>query len=82
VLLSLKTQTEGISAKQTCKYAACKSIDMTSYIRAHGIILHQGVHNELAKLEEPVPETNKVADFLKGIYDSFLKLANNSARLT
>jgi len=29
--------------------------------------IHQEAHNELLDLEEPVPETKKVKDFLKGI---------------
>ena len=29
--------------------------------------IHQEAHNELLDLEEPVPETKKVTDFLKGI---------------
>jgi hypothetical protein len=36
------------------------------------VSVHQEAHNELLDLEEPVPETKKVTDFLKGIQDPVL----------
>jgi hypothetical protein len=36
--------------------------------------MHQEAHNTLADLDEPVPETKKVTDFLAGITD--VRLSN------
>ena len=78
-VLALKTQAEGTSAKLTRKQAAYASIASSAY---HGprkgfsfanyVTLHQTAHNELLDLEEPVSESKKVTDFLKGIRDSAL----------
>lgn len=78
-VLALKTQAEGTSAKLTRKQAAYASIASSAY---HGprkgfsfanyVTLHQTAHNELLDLDEPVSESKKVTDFLKGIRDSAL----------
>ena len=39
--------------------------------------LHQAAHNELLDLDEPVAETKKVSDFLKGIRDPTLITAKS-----
>jgi hypothetical protein len=83
-VLALKTQAEGTSAKITRKQAAYASITSSAY---HGprkgfsfanyVTLHQAAHNELLDLDEPVAETKKVSDFLKGIRDPNLTIAKN-----
>jgi hypothetical protein len=75
-VLALRTQAEGTSAKITRKAAAYASIASSSYSGprkgftfASYVNLHQAAHNELLDLDEPVSETKKVTDFLKGIRD-------------
>ena len=41
------------------------------------VTLHQAAHNELLDLDEPVAETKKVSDFLKGIRDPTLVTAKS-----
>ena len=49
-------------------------------------MLHQAAHNKLLDLDEPVAESKKVSNFLKGIHDPTLIMAKsvilgNSAKL-
>jgi hypothetical protein len=69
-------QAEGTSAKISCKAAAYASIASSSYNGpckgfsfSSYIMLHQAAHNKLLDLAEPVSETKKVTNFLKGIRD-------------
>jgi hypothetical protein len=69
-------QAEGMSAKISHKAAAYASITSSSYngpwkgfTFSSYVTLHQAAHNELLDLDEPVSETKKVTDFLKGIRD-------------
>jgi hypothetical protein len=78
-LLALKMQAEGTSAKISRKAAAYASIASSSYNGPRKgfsfssyVTLHQAAHNELLDLDEPVSETKKVTDFLKGIRDPTL----------
>ena len=78
-VLALKAQSEGTSAKLTRKQAAYASISSSTYLGprkgfafANYVTLHQTAHNELLDLDEPVSESKKVTDFLKGIRDSAL----------
>lgn len=75
-VLALKAQAEGTSAKLTRKQAAYASIASSAYLGprkgftfASYVTLHQSAHNELLDLDEPVSESKKVTDFLKGIRD-------------
>ena len=78
-VLALKSQAEGTSAKLTRKQAAYASIASSAYLGprkgftfATYVTLHQSAHNELLDLDEPVSESKKVTDFLKGIRDPSL----------
>jgi hypothetical protein len=78
-VLALKAQAEGTSAKLTRKQAAYASIASSAYLGprkgftfASYVTLHQSAHNELLDLDEPVSESKKVTDFLKGIRDPTL----------
>jgi hypothetical protein len=78
-VLALKSQAEGTSAKLTRKQTAYASIASSAYLGprkgftfANYVTLHQTAHNELMDLEEPVSESKKVTDFLKGIRDPTL----------
>jgi hypothetical protein len=78
-VLALKSQAEGTSAKLTRKQSAYASIASSAYLGprkgftfASYVTLHQSAHNELLDLEEPVSESKKVTDFLKGIRDPSL----------
>jgi len=78
-VLALKRQAEGLSATQTRKAAAYASLNASQYRGARRgytydnyVSVHQEAHNELLDLDEPVPETKKVTDFLKGIQDPIL----------
>jgi hypothetical protein len=83
-VLALKMQAEGTSAKITCKIQAYALIESSAY---HGlrkcftftnyVTLHQAAHNELLDLDEPVAESKKVSDFLKGIHDPNLTTAKS-----
>jgi hypothetical protein len=78
-VLALKSQAEGTSAKLTRKQGAYASIASSAYLAprkgftfANYVTLHQSAHNELLDLDEPVSESKKVTDFLKGIRDPTL----------
>jgi hypothetical protein len=75
-VLALKRQCEGTSVVQSRKAAAYARIASARYTgQKHGftfdtyVELHQSAHNTLAELNEPVPETKKITDFLAGISD-------------
>jgi hypothetical protein len=75
-VLALKAQAEGTSATLTRKQAAYASLASSAYLGprkgftfASYVTLHQSAHNELLDLDEPVSESKKVTDFLKGIRD-------------
>jgi hypothetical protein len=78
-VLALKCQCEGTSAIQSRKAAAYAKIASARY-NGHKktftfdnyVEMHQNAHNTLSELDEPVPETKKVTDFLAGITDSRL----------
>jgi hypothetical protein len=83
-ILALKTQAEGTAAKIMRKQAAYASITSSGYhgprkgfTFANYVNLHQAAHNELLDLDEPVAETKKVTDFLKGIRDPNLSTAKS-----
>jgi hypothetical protein len=83
-VLALKTQAEGTSAKITRKQAVYASIGSSSYqgprkgfTFSNYVTLHQSAHNELLDLGEPVAESKKVTDFLKGIRDPNLVTAKS-----
>ena len=78
--LALKNQAEGQSAKLTRKTEAYATLKAASYRGRNGpntfqryVEIFQEAFNELADLEEPVPESKKVSDFLAGISDPILK---------
>jgi hypothetical protein len=82
--LALKTQCEGTASKITRKNKAYASIANVSYSGSRRqykfqdfINVHQTAHNEIldCKPTEAVPESKKVADFLKGITDPKLESA-------
>jgi hypothetical protein len=80
-VLTLKHQCEGTSVIQTCKASAYAKIASAKYSGQKRnftfdqyIQIHQVAYNTLADLDEAVPETKKVTDFLAGIGDP--KLAN------
>ncbi len=75
-VLALKSQVEGTSAKWTRKQATYALIARSAYLGprkvftfASYVTLHQSAHNELLDLDEPVSESKKVTDFLKGTRD-------------
>jgi hypothetical protein len=77
--LSFEVTSRRYSAKLTRKQAAYASIANSAYLGprkgftfASYVTLHQSAHNELLDLEEPVSESKKVTDFLKGIRDPSL----------
>jgi hypothetical protein len=79
-VLALKRQSEGNSAKRTRKAKAYASLAQARYRGerrnfefGNYVQIHQDAHNELLDLEEPVPETKKVQDFLSGILDARLQ---------
>jgi hypothetical protein len=83
-VLALCQQCEGTSAMQFRKasayakiIAACytghrKTFTFDNYVEAH-----QAAHNTLADLDEAIPETKKVTDFLAGITDPRLNGAKD-----
>ena len=82
--LALKTQCEGTASKITRKNRAYASIANASYNGQRRqykfqdfINAHQSAHNEILDCDpaEAVPESKKVADFLKGITDPKLESA-------
>jgi len=83
-VLALHYQCKGTSAVQTCKAAAYAKIASARYSGQKRpfsfdtyVEMHQEAHNTLADLEEPVPETKKVTDFLAGITDTHLSNAKD-----
>jgi hypothetical protein len=80
-VLALKKQVECNSAKWTRMAKAYTSLVVQA--RYHGechhfefgnyMQIHQDSHTELLDLEEPIPETKKVQDFLSGILDARLQ---------
>jgi hypothetical protein len=82
--LALKTQCEGTASKITRKNKAYASISNAVYSGSRRqykfqdfINTHQTAHNEILDCDpsEAVPESKKVADFLKGISDPKLESA-------
>jgi hypothetical protein len=82
--LALKTQCEGTASKITRKNKAYASIANATYSGQRRqykfqdyINAHQTAHNEILDCDptEAVPESKKVADFLKGITDPKLESA-------
>ena len=80
-VLAIKTQAEGRAAEDTRKQRAYAMIATARYAGPRRnwtfqsyVQRHQEAHNELLILQEPIPETKKVTDFLAGITDS--RLAN------
>ena len=80
-ILTLKRQCEGTSAVQTRKASAYAKIASAKYSGQKRnftfdqyVEIHQAAYNTLADLDEAVPETKKVTDFLAGIGDP--RLAN------
>jgi hypothetical protein len=80
-ILALKAQAEGLSARLTRKAKAYASRASATYHGEHRgftfdnyIAIHQEAHNELLDLDEPVSESKKVTDFLKGIQDALLQI--------
>lgn len=83
-VLALRRQCEGIAAVQTRKAAAYAKIASARYSGQKRqfsfdsyVEIHQEAHNTLSDLEEPVPETKKVTDFLAGITDTRLSNAKD-----
>jgi hypothetical protein len=83
-IMALKAQAEGQSAKLTQKttaYAAMASASFRGQRRGYTfdnyVSIHQEAHNELLDLEEEVPESKKVTDFLRGIQDPVLLLGKS-----
>jgi hypothetical protein len=79
-VLALKSQAKCLAAKLMHKMKAYSSIEQSlyrgprhSFTFDSNVSLHQEAHNELLHLEEPVSESKKVTDFLKGIKDPELK---------
>jgi hypothetical protein len=75
-VLTLRRQCEGTSAVQSRKAAAYAKIATARYNGQRRtftfdnyVEIHQGARNTLLDLNEPVPETKKVTDFLAGITD-------------
>lgn len=82
--LALKTQCEGTASKITRKNKAYASIANATYSGSRRqykfqdyINAHQTAHNEILDCDptEAIPESKKVADFLKGITDPKLESA-------
>ena len=82
--LALKTQCEGTASKITRKNKAYASISNAVYSGSRRqykfqdfINTHQTAHNEILDCDpsEAIPESKKVADFLKGITDPKLESA-------
>ena len=83
-ILALNRQCEGTSAVQTRKSLAYAKISSARYNgQKRGftfdtyVQIHQSAHKALAELNEPVPETKKVTDFLAGINDPRLTNAKD-----
>ncbi len=83
-VLTLRRQCEGTSAIQTRKASAYAKISSAKYSGQKRnftfdqyVEMHQAAYNTLAELNEAVPETKKVADFLAGITDTKLSTAKD-----
>jgi hypothetical protein len=83
-VLALRRQCEGTSAIQSRQAAAYAKIATAKYNGQkctftfdNYVEVHQGAHNTLLDLNEPVPETKKVTDFLAGITDPRLSNAKD-----
>jgi len=83
-VLALRRQCEGTSAVQSRKAAAYAKIATARFNRQkrtftfdNYVEVHQGAHNTLLDLNEPVLETKKVTDFLAGITDPRLSKAKD-----
>ena len=83
-ILALRRQCEGTSAIQTRKAMAYAKIAAARYSGQkkqftfdNYVEMHQDAHNTLMDLNEPVPETKKVTDFLSGITDPRLSNAKD-----
>ena len=83
-VLTLKRQCEGTSAIQTRKASAYAKISSAKYSGQKRnftfdqyVEIHQAAYNTLAELDEGVPETKKVTDFLAGITDPHLATAKD-----
>jgi hypothetical protein len=78
-VLALKRQCEGTSAVQSRKAAAYARYNgqKRTFTFDNYVEVHQGAHNTLLDLDEPVPETKKVTDFLAGITDPRLSNAKD-----
>ena len=78
MILSVKSQAEGVAATTTRKARAYASISTARYTGRgrfsfdQYIGKHQKSHNDLADMDESVAETKKVTDFLHGITDNTL----------
>jgi hypothetical protein len=80
-ILTLRRQCEGTSAVQSRKASAYAKIASARYSGQKKaftfdtyVEIHQAAYNTLAELNEAVPETKKVTDFLAGITD--MRLSN------
>jgi hypothetical protein len=79
--MALKGQAEGRSAVTTRKAKAYALVASASYTGKGKFSFdqyvgrHQKAHNALLELDEPVPETKKVRDFMDGIRDPKLENA-------
>ena len=77
--MALKAQAEGRSAITTRKQKAYALIASATYTGKGKFSFdqyvgrHQKAHNTLLELDEPVPESKKVRDFMDGIHDSKLE---------
>jgi hypothetical protein len=79
-VLALRRQCEGKTSINTRKNKAYLSISSSSYkghrktyTFAQYVAIHQAAHNELEDCNEPMPETKKVSDFIRGISDPSLE---------
>jgi len=82
--LTLRCQCEGTSAIQTKKASAYAKISSAKYSGQKRnftfdqyVEMYQAAYNTLAELNEAVPETKKVADFLARITDTKLSTAKD-----
>jgi hypothetical protein len=83
-VLNLRRQCEGTSAIQTRKASAYAKISSAKYSGQRRnftfdqyVEIHQAAYNTLEELDEAVPETKKVTDFLAGITDPRLATAKD-----
>jgi hypothetical protein len=83
-VLTLRCQCEGLSAIQMQKASAYAKIASAKYNGQRRnftfnqyVEIHQAAYNTLAELDEAVPETEKVANFLARISDTQLATAKD-----